>query len=95
MTNATSDLSSGLNSDLSSDFVADGPLLDEMLFYAPAARSSVENATGHRGDRLVGAQGELFRALFDGLPPDDREWVIDRIRHYRRLAADDGELQRP
>jgi hypothetical protein len=28
----------------------------------------------------------LIRALFEGLPDDDRAWVLDRIRHYRALA---------
>jgi len=29
----------------------------------------------------------LVGALFDGLDDDDREWVVDRINHYRTLAA--------
>jgi hypothetical protein len=29
----------------------------------------------------------LFAALFDGLSEQERSWVIERIGHYRRLAA--------
>jgi hypothetical protein len=29
----------------------------------------------------------LLRALLEGLPAGERSWVIDRIRHYRALAA--------
>ena len=35
------------------------------------------------------ARGALVAALFAGLSPDDQAWVIDRIRHYRALAAAD------
>jgi hypothetical protein len=38
------------------------------------------SATGAR-------RGEIFRALFDSLAPTDQEWVLERIRHYLALNA--------
>lgn len=29
----------------------------------------------------------LLGALFNGLSDEDRAWVVERIRHYRALAA--------
>ena len=37
---------------------------------------------------IVGRRrGEIFRALFESLPPPDQEWVVERIRHYLTLNA--------
>jgi hypothetical protein len=36
-----------------------------------------------------GVPASLVGALFDGLSADDREWVVQRINHYRALAAAD------
>ena len=33
------------------------------------------------------ARAALLHALFTGLSEDDRDWVVDRIAHYRALAA--------
>ena len=32
-------------------------------------------------------RGEIFRALFESLSPPDQEWVLERIRHYLTLNA--------
>jgi hypothetical protein len=33
-------------------------------------------------------RGGLFRTLYDGLTPDEQRWVLDRIRHYLVLNAE-------
>jgi hypothetical protein len=40
-----------------------------------------------RAQRRPPAREALVTALFDGLSDEDRAWVIERIGHYRRLAA--------
>jgi hypothetical protein len=59
------------------------PLPTDGLDDLEAAASTRELAlAGRTPESLVGA-------LFDGLSTDDRDWVVDRINHYRALAAAD------
>ena len=39
-------------------------------------------------------RGEFFRILLDGLPADDRRWVLERITHYATLNAEAGDPAR-
>ena len=71
----------------------DGFAAAETLPSVPASRDGADPSPT-RPDR--GADPEattspsaLVRALFEGLSADDRAWVVQRIRHYRTLAAAD------
>lgn len=54
---------------------------------APDGRGVSEGRAVSAGRRSASSTAALLHALFDGLSREDRAWVLDRIEHYRRLAA--------
>jgi hypothetical protein len=53
---------------------------DRTLVDGPPGEGLLPGPAGQR-------RGEIFLALFDSLAPTDQQWVLDRIRHYLQLNA--------